>query len=251
MAKTPKKKSDAPLESPAGTAVDTPRAVIEWPESTETRELDVSLSDEEAAEQGKILVQRLKEKAGLVSQKKASAKDYDAQIETVDEAIEKVSTVVSTQVERRGILCKWLYEVNGFDKDGKEIRHSEVKTLVRVDSGALVEVKPITSEERQMVLPLNDEERFAHDQEFLTLRNWEVVEAHPDAVHQWECRQRNSENAAETSIAIFADTYKEAIGEAAKCVREEEAGTIAMAVTNEDLAGACEVPQYTDADVPA
>lgn len=240
MAKTAKKKSDAPLESPAGTAVDTPRAVIEWPESTETRELDVSLSDEEAAERGKTLVQCLKEKASLVSQKKASAKEYDATIETVEEQIEKYSTVVQTQVERRAILCKWLHEVNGFDKDGKEIRHSEVKTLVRVDSGALVEVKPITSEERQMVLPLSDDERFAHDLDYLTTRGWEVVE-NPDSDEDmpWQARKPGSE---EVPFSVAGDTLKAAVSHAAQTLREEE---------STQTAGACEVPQYTDADVPA
>lgn len=154
---TTKAEQNQMLETPTGSATESP-VRADWPESTEVRELSVSLTEPEINETARDLVDRLREVESLNASKKASADHYKSKIEEVEKKIEDLSTVVKSGKDRRSIPCRWLFQTNNFDASGAAIFHSEMKTLIREDTGEMVEVKPITSEDRQMNLPLSDEE---------------------------------------------------------------------------------------------
>lgn len=163
MSKKTKTKSDVMLEEPAGDAVpgntvDVPK--IDWPASTANRELGVELTDEEAHEEALKLIREMRHAESLRQQKKAAAKDYDARIEGVEKAIEDLSGIVQTKQLRREVPCHWVFESHGINEDGTPKFHSGMKTLVRDDTGEAVEVTPITQDDRQMILPIGDEEAY-------------------------------------------------------------------------------------------
>ena len=71
----------------------------------------------------------------------------------------KYSNIVSDGKEERSVECRWIYECSGIDShSGKEIYHPEKKTLIRLDTGKVVEVRDILQDERQMSL-LPDEKK--------------------------------------------------------------------------------------------
>lgn len=157
--KTTESEIEAMLEEPAAveTTADTPLRQ-QWPESTETRTLQVTLPDTEVIERAQLLCKQLREAEDLSNQKKASADRYKSLIEEKEKEIEDSKTVVTSCKEDRAIVCRWIFETNGFNAQGAAIYHSEMKTLVRDDTGEYVAAMPITQSDRQMVLPLDQNE---------------------------------------------------------------------------------------------
>jgi len=155
--KTTETEIEAMLDEPAAVTGDTPIRQ-QWPESTETRTLQVTLPDTEVIERAQLLCKELREADDLANQKKASADHYKARIEAKEKEIEDSKAVVTSCKEDRPIVCRWIFETNGFTNEGAAIYHSEMKTLVRDDTGEYVAAMPITQSDRQMVLPLDESE---------------------------------------------------------------------------------------------
>lgn len=212
--KTTQAEQDKMLETPAGSAVTTePPLRLDWPESTEVRELNVELTEPQLIEQGRTLVDYLRECEDLVQKKKASADSFKSRIEAVEKKIEEVSLVVKSGKDRREMMCKWLFQTNGFDPAGEPIFHSELKTLVRSDSGEVVEIKPITSEDRQVNLPLGEEESLEINMKAITDAGHELKESPPD------CELDSAfvlEGPDGSVTPIYADSLAEAAVEARK-----------------------------------
>lgn len=201
--KTQAEEAPAPeetLEVPAGTATETAASAIDWPESTETRQLDVELTDEEAHEQALKLIERMRHSKALQREKKASAKEFDNQIDEVEQEVLNLTEVVDSKRLRRDVSCFWLFEVNGHDKDGNCIMHSGMKTLFRSDNGAVVESLPISQEDRQMVLPLDDAETLKLNLEKLKELGWSVMEAPDDIEHDSPFQAVNADSGVTTPI---------------------------------------------------
>jgi len=125
-----------------------------WEPCTETRILRCRVNSEEtnilAKEQSEIIQQV----ARLEDAKKASASEYKARIEEKQARGSRIAGKTDREVK-----CEWYFECSGFDSHtGERIYHPEKKALVRLDTLELIEVKDITNEERQMALPISEEE---------------------------------------------------------------------------------------------
>lgn len=211
--KTTEKQINEMLETPAGASVpgNTPPRV-DWPESTENRELGVTLSDEERIRHGLHLCDQLREAEALAEEKSATAKRYAAAIESKEKEIEETKDIFKTGKVRRNVPCQWKFQIHGLDAEGNGIYHSEMKTLVRDDTGEVVEVKPITQEDRQMNLGLDPEERLAANTATLTGRGYTVKPRPEDEAGDEPFVMVHGESGEETSIQ--ADSIAEAVAKA-------------------------------------
>lgn len=159
--KAKKKKSDSnivalpPAEAPV-TTPEPPQPV--WPPATEKRYLRCRLAPSEATAYGREQSELIQQIDRLEDQKKASASEYKARIEEKSARARRIAGYITTNEEEREIGCTWIYEAAGFDTiTGQAIFHPEKKILVRDDTKEVVECKDITSQERQMALPLEPE----------------------------------------------------------------------------------------------
>lgn len=167
----------AMLAEPAATVATEAPVRLNWPASTETRELETELNDDQIIERGRLLVDHLRKADSLANQKKASADHFKALIEAEEETIEALSIIVKAGKDRCQVPCHWVFQANGPDKELIGFAyHSELKTLVRDDTGAVVEIKPITPEDRQINLPLGDEEAHQVNMQAITDAGYTLVE---------------------------------------------------------------------------
>jgi hypothetical protein len=130
-----------------------------WPEATETRNLRCRVNSEEtnilAKEQSEIIQQI----ARLEDAKKASGSEYKARIEEKQARGSRIAGIIITGETDREVKCEWYFECSGFDTHtGERIYHPEKKALVRLDTLEVIEVKDITNDERQMALPISEDE---------------------------------------------------------------------------------------------
>lgn len=225
MAKKPTKpeKPEEPAEElTEGTAAaKAEQPGIPWPESTETRELNVDLTDEEAHEEALKLIHQLQRVDKLGKEKKASAKEFDTQIGEAETEIARLQAIVLSKQDRREVACHWVFEANGLNDLGNANHHTGMKTLVRDDTGTVVEVLPITGDDRQMVLPISDEEQHADNLAKLKALGYTVGESSDDIEHDAAFQAVNPEKGH--TLPIYADNLAEAAAIAvAELTREPE-----------------------------
>lgn len=128
-----------------------------WPDSTEHRSLRCDLSVQEAAVYGKEQSELIQEVERLEDQKKASASHYKSLVEEKSARARRLAGYITSGWQEKTVPCHWVFEAAGCDgSDGSVIYHPEKKTLVRDDTGEVVEIREITNEERQMALPIDD-----------------------------------------------------------------------------------------------
>jgi hypothetical protein len=141
-------------QDPQDETINTPAVPqYEWPESIERRSLFVVLNTNELSMFSRKLAETVPQIANLTRDAKASASQWKARIETVEVDQSRLSGIVSDGREERPVECHWIYECAGIDTaSGERIHHPEKKTLVRSDTLEVIEVRDITSEERQMSL---------------------------------------------------------------------------------------------------
>lgn len=141
-----KKNKSVELELPPG-----PK--YQWPESKEPRHLFVDLKPEEINVASRLLAETVPHIQGLEAAAKASAAQHKVGIQAVEVEQSRLSALVTQRKEERKVDCVWIYECAGMDTETKEkIIHPEKKTLFRMDTGAVVEIRDIQNEERQMSL---------------------------------------------------------------------------------------------------
>lgn len=184
--KTTDEEKEQMLNTPAGTAAPLADAAprLDWPASTETREVTVTLTDEEHIQVGFDLIQQINRTTALVANKKASAKEYAIKIDESKEKETEITEAYQTGKARRRVACTWHFQTNGFDAAGNLIPHSELKTLVRDDTGEKVEVVPITAEDRQLILPLGEEESLEVNMEAIVDAGYSLAETPNDS--EWD-----------------------------------------------------------------
>lgn len=125
-----------------------------WPENVETRDLPKEYSDADLAAKATEMSVIIKERESIKRQAKDAAAGYKAEIDALDTSLADYATDIKEGKGTERVACKWQYETSGKDGDGNFIYHPEMKTLYRVDTGAVVTVSPITPEERQMEMSL-------------------------------------------------------------------------------------------------
>jgi len=173
------------LEQPAGD--DAPGEATtpahDWPESTERRELPVKLTETAQIEKAVEYVHAQRAVENAIEAKKHAAKMAAKEIEEMEKARDELGYVVETGKTRQMVHCRWVFESNGLDGAGLPLHHSAMKTLVREDTGEVVEIKPISEEDRQMILPLSEEESAEAAEAFVKAAGYEVREALPEDGH--------------------------------------------------------------------
>ncbi|MES2706101.1 MAG: hypothetical protein V4726_05795 [Verrucomicrobiota bacterium] len=129
---------------------------INWNEKTETREIGVPLTKEEISQAANLLADTVTEIRELEAAKKASADHYKGLITDQEKIQNRQSDLIRRGTEAKPVPCRWMWEIAGRDDTGAFIRDGNYKTLIRLDTGGVVETKPITADERQMGLPLEE-----------------------------------------------------------------------------------------------
>lgn len=215
------------LEQPAGEAIEQPRQ--DWPESTETRQLQVNLTDEEIVEESRSLVRHLREVQSLESQKKASNDRFKAQIEEQEKLIEDLKTIVNSGKTRRDVSCSWQFEMNGHAAGGDRIPHSGMKTLIRDDTNETIKVKPITDEDRQLLLGLSYEESMEANLAAIESAGHTLAETDPESDSDAPFTMRDRATGEE--FALYADSLAEAVKEGRAILEQEAEATVEEAIT--------------------
>jgi len=115
-------------------------------EVSEHRELLVQLSTEERETFVHRLVEIPREIDSLKEDKKASANSFKTRIETLEKEQRETGILVEDGGRLLPVRCEWRFKTAGVDSvTGEPIHHPEKKTLVRCDTGAVVEVVDMKS----------------------------------------------------------------------------------------------------------
>jgi hypothetical protein len=136
---------------------------LNWQGKEETREIGVPLTREEIQDHATKLADTVTTIQELEDEKKINADRINAQIKEQEKIQNRVSALIRQGHNTKPVPCIWLFELAGRNDSGAFIRDPCYKTIIRKDTGAVIEVKPITHEERQMSLPLEEEEGFSLD----------------------------------------------------------------------------------------
>lgn len=103
-----------------------------------TQRLPVQLTDEELLDRSTALVDNIQKTAALEEEKKSVDADFKGKIKARAEVSRKLTEIISNRTEDREVEC----EVK------KDFERGTV-TTVRMDTGEVVETRPITADERQ------------------------------------------------------------------------------------------------------
>lgn len=132
-----------------------------WPESVEKRSLIVKFEDHDRSEIAIEMGLLVGRKNAVEDQKKTYTSQCKAQIDAIDADLSRHSHALRDGGEYRPVDCRWHFETAGKDANGELVPNPESKTLVRIDTGDVVQVTPITDKDRQTEMPLADEEQEA------------------------------------------------------------------------------------------
>ncbi len=110
---------------------------------TLTRHLPVLLTIPEQLNYGSSLAQLHQQYTSVENQKKIAAETYKETLEELDGRIAHIARVLRDGSELRPVDCLWKY-----------LFPANQKELVRMDTGEVVEISAITSEERQLLLEM-------------------------------------------------------------------------------------------------
>jgi hypothetical protein len=130
----------------------------EWPNATENRTLRCTLSGDELGAKSNEMARTQIDLCALEEQKKVVISEYSAREKEKKARINVLAQTISSKAEERQVPCEWRFEQSGIDAARQPIRHPEHKTLVRTDTGDVVEITRITDSDRQMALPLHPPE---------------------------------------------------------------------------------------------
>jgi hypothetical protein len=104
----------------------------------ETRKLPVKLTEDEITQRGRGMAKFESDRIKLMESKKAAAADFKAKIDLCGESLSKLSRAIETGEEDRDVECEW-------NKDFVR----KVADLVRMDTGEVVETRPLDADELQ------------------------------------------------------------------------------------------------------
>lgn len=131
---------------------------LDWPETTEKRNLSCILNDLELKSASSQLARTVPEILELEAQAKSAADNWKAKIKAVECQQTVLANTIRDGREDRQVTCEWAFECSGIDSGtGEHIFHPEKKSLFRVDTGEFIESRDITSDDRQMVANLDDD----------------------------------------------------------------------------------------------
>lgn len=115
----------------------------------EIRSLPVPLTPEEHQASALKLADVIDEIQDLEAEKKAESARIAEAIKDAETKQRLLQSRVRSQSEEKRVVTRWLFGVRGTE-DGKPFFDNDYKTLVRLDTGAAVEILPIREDERQL-----------------------------------------------------------------------------------------------------
>lgn len=143
----------------------TATAKYDWPEQAEKRHLMVTLDIDELQQASRQLAETVPTINRLTTEAKASASGWKARIEAQEIEQSRLSEIVTHGKEERQVPCSWCFECSGVDSQtGERIFHPEKKAQAEADAGEVVEVRDITSDDRQMALLPDDADEPGDDE---------------------------------------------------------------------------------------
>ena len=120
-------------------------------ECLESRTLKVVISPREHDDNTQELARTIREVSQLEEDKKASAGNYKAKIEEKQARQSRLSRLITDKWDERSTKCHWHFESAGKNTEtGELIYHPENKTLIRDDTGEVVEVVAMTKADFEM-----------------------------------------------------------------------------------------------------
>lgn len=130
---------------------------LNWPQAETMRELGVPLSKEELGKAAHELVDTIIRIRELEDEKKSAADRIKGLIGDQETKQNRLTVLIDRGTDEKDVPCVWVFGIRGRDDAGKFIRDGNMKTLVRKDSGDVVEVRAVTDSDRQMCLPIPEE----------------------------------------------------------------------------------------------
>lgn len=107
----------------------------------ETRDLVVKFKPSEMTELVHRLVEIPRDLERVKNEKKAAASHFKAEIDKLEEEQREVGVQVEDGGRTRAVRCKWEFKTSGMDSaTGELIPHPNKKSLVRTDTGDVIEV---------------------------------------------------------------------------------------------------------------
>lgn len=147
------------IATPTAEAAPAETPTPQWQESTENRCLRCTVKPSEMNDLAKEQSELIQEVDSLEEAKKASASQYKAHIDEKSARARRIAGHITNGWIEKDVKCEWKFECSGFDSaTGEPIYHPEKKALIRLDTGEVVEVRDITNDERQLALPIEQEQ---------------------------------------------------------------------------------------------
>ena len=129
---------------------------LNWPTSETMRQLGVPLSKEELGKAAHELVDTIRRIGELEDEKKDAVDRIKSLILAQEKEQNRLIVLVERGSDEKDVPCAWVFGIRGRDDDGRFIRDGNMKTLVRKDTGEVVEIRAVTDDDRQMNLPIPD-----------------------------------------------------------------------------------------------
>lgn len=152
MPRKSKKETAPAAETPVieqDPTVETSTADWKWPEVTETRELIIKFSPEDEHALLKKIADKVGERDSKETAKSAMTAQFNGEIKRLDKEISELSTEARVGGGTSDVACRWVFETAGANEAGELIPDASHKTLVRIDTGKVVQVSKLTTEDRQ------------------------------------------------------------------------------------------------------
>jgi hypothetical protein len=122
-----------------------------------TKTLTVVLSEHDTAQMGIQLAGLVKSHRRIEEEKRTALADFNAQLKASSEKLHRLQEALEKNTEERDVECELR-----LDADGTRV------LTVRLDTGATVDVRPLSDEERQGELIFDSETPFMRDNQTLT-----------------------------------------------------------------------------------
>jgi len=132
---------------------------LNWPKAETVRELGVPLTRDELGQAARELAATIGMIDELEEQKKSAVDAIKQKIAEQEAVQHRLAMLVNRGADEKPVPCVWVFGVSGRNDTGRFIRDDNMKTLVRKDTGDVVEIRGITNDDRQMsLLPDEPEE---------------------------------------------------------------------------------------------
>ena len=130
-----------------------------------TEQLKCFLTDKEKLDMGKSLAETLAKKSGFERELNSLKKQFGSKIEMCDSQIASLQELINVGYEFRSVKIEILFD---FDKG--------VVETTRIDTFEVIEIRPMTANERQMMIDFNVDVAEEFEKEAVEEESEEAIE---------------------------------------------------------------------------